>query len=123
MLSYHIFRYGDIPDLKIIIDTYIDNKIQYNLYTYISNLIYVYKDGICCHGEIKKVNSIEIHDIRILIDKIKASDPDIWILNNLVLKIIKNYYNKNPTGNYYIINDSLKEWCDRWQQIYNSNTT
>ena len=121
MLNYHIFRFGNIPDFKIIIDAYIDNKIQYCLYTYLSNLIYVYKDGICCHSEIKKVNSVEKQDTRILIDKIKDTDSDIWYLNNLILSIIKNYYNKNPTGCYYIINDSLKEWCDRWQLIYNKN--
>lgn len=114
-----IFKYGDMPDLIIIVNEYIKSRPKYSLYTYVKKLVEGYDNPII--GEHGFEDGKEILELIKIIDN---SGFDMWFLDRFMFNLQLCYYNIEMGSEEinYTPQDSFKVWCDRFDYILKKNS-
>jgi len=109
------FKYNDMTKFGILIEYYIkfSTEINDSLYNFIRNIILENEDPGTCDNNItsflKYLDTIQF---------------DIWFVDNYLFHLMINFYSfkKGIDLDNKPINQSFKEWCDRWYELYSRNT-
>lgn len=105
----------DIPGFTDVITEYINHgKNKYNsLYEYIKHIVDCYINALQSPYSLKFLKNIDSRHF------------DTTHVDRLMFYITTNLYNisyNSIEDAIYIPNTGFKNWCDRWQEIYNKHT-